>query len=174
MAASGGLAEVIRVRRALLTSCVGLALAMQPRTATSAEPLVATDTTTIVVTKPTVIAYLVIPEGAVDSLPDVAVLADDWNVAMSILGDSLEAHGIAFTLATHSRLTVRSAGRRDVVFELDRKPAAGYVYARPGETPCLRRGPAEVDEVVAVARVLADRRITTAARARALCGARRR
>lgn len=150
------------------------ALAMQSRAATPVEPLVVTDTTTIVITKPTVIAYLVIPKGAVDSLPDVAVLADDWNVAMSTLGDSLEANGIAFALVAESRLTVRSAGRRDVVFELDSKPAAGYVYARPGETPCLRRGPAEVDEVLAAARVLVNRRISPSARAHALCGARRR
>jgi len=149
-------------------------LAVDARAAAPAERHVVTDTTTIVITKPTVIAYLVIPKGAVDSLPDVAVLADDWNVAMSILGDSLEAHGIAFALVAESRLRVRSAGRRDVVFELDAKPAAGYVYARPGETPCLRRGPAEIDEVLAAARVLVNRRISPSARARALCGARRR
>ena len=160
--------------RRLSPALLMVALAMEGPAAPSVERFVATDTTTIVVTRPTVIAYLVIPEGAVDSQPDVAVLADDWNVAMATLGDSLEAHGIAFALVAESRLTVRSAGRRDVVFALDAKPAAGYVYARPGETPCLRRGPAEVDEVLAAARVLVNRRISPSARARALCGARRR
>jgi hypothetical protein len=115
---------------------------------------VTTDTTTIVVTKLTVVAYLVIPEGAVDSHPDLAVLADDWNVAMATLGDSLAAHGIAFALATGSHLRVRTAGRREFVFDLRAKPAAGYVYARPRTTPRLRRGPAELRAVLAAARAM--------------------
>ena len=137
---------------ALLASWPADALAAAARLASPAERPVAIDTTTIVVTKPTVIAYLVIPEGVVDSQPDVAVLADDWNVAMATLGDSLAAHGIAFALVTQSRLTVRSAASPGVVLNLAPKPAAGYVYARPGATPCLRRGAAEIAEVLAAAR----------------------
>jgi hypothetical protein len=150
----------------LLASCSGVALSVQSRAAKPAAPLIVGDTTTIVVPKPTVIAYLVIPEGAVDSQPDVAVLADDWNIAMSILGDSLEAHGIAFALVTESRLVVRSAGTADTVFDLAAGPAAGYVYARPGETPCVRRGAAELDDVLTAARMLVDPRVSAASRAR--------
>jgi hypothetical protein len=131
-----------------------LALAMQAHASTRPAHLGASDTTTVVVTKPTVIAYLVIPEGAVDSLPDVAVLADDWNVAMATLGDSLAAHRIAFALVTETHLRVRSAGRRDVVLRLDAQPAAGYVYARPGAPPRLRRGAKELHEVLAAAHQL--------------------
>jgi hypothetical protein len=131
-----------------------LVLAMPARAATPADRHFVVDTTTVVVTRPTVIAYLVIPDGAVDSNPDVAVLADDWNFAMATLGDSLEAHGIAFALVAQSHLIVRSPGRRDVLLRLDATPAAGYVYARPGRPPRLRRGAAELHEVLAVARAL--------------------
>ena len=127
------------------------------------------DTATIVVARPIVIAYLVIPEGAVDTSDDLAVLADDWNVAMATVGDSLEANGVAFALVTESRLRVRVAGRRDVVLALDDSVAAGYVFARPGSAPCVRRQPAELDDVLRAARTLARRGMTSDARARANC-----
>ncbi|HEX5832061.1 MAG TPA: hypothetical protein VFY16_13855, partial [Gemmatimonadaceae bacterium] len=47
------------------------------------------DTVQVTVTRATVLAFLVLAEEAVDSLPDLAVIADDWNYAMSILGDSV-------------------------------------------------------------------------------------
>lgn len=134
---------------------LGPVLAMPARGTVRAESHAPSDTTTVVVTKPTVIAYLVLSEAAVDSQPDVAVLADDWNVAMSTLGDSLEAHGIAFALVTQSHLRVQSAGRRAVVLRLDAEPAAGYVYVRPGVQPRLRRGAADLHDVLTAARALA-------------------
>jgi hypothetical protein len=127
------------------------------------------DTATVVVSRPTVIAYLVIPKGAVDTSADLAVLADDWNFAMATLGDSLEAHGIAFTIVTESRLRMRVTGQRDVVLALDDPTAAGYVLARPGSAPCVRRRPAEPDDVLRAARTLATRGMTTEARTRASC-----
>ncbi|MFL5618027.1 MAG: hypothetical protein ACJ79A_06465 [Gemmatimonadaceae bacterium] len=120
------------------------------------------DTATVVVTHPTVVAYLVVPTGAVDSSADLAVLADDWNVAMATLGDSLSAYGIRLALVTQPMLRMRLAGRRDVMFVLDEEPAAGYVFAQPGMAPCLRRGAAEVGDVL------------RAAGARAKCSARAR
>ena len=120
------------------------------------------DTATVVITRPTVVAYLVVPPGAVDSSADLAVLADDWNVAMATLGDSLAAHGVRLALVTQPMLRVRMARRRDVVLALDAQPAAGYVFVRPGVAPCVRRGAAEPDEVL------------RAARARARCSARAR
>jgi len=124
------------------------------------------DTATVVVTRPTVIAYLVMPKGAVDTSADLAVLADDWNVAMATLGDSLEAHGIGIALVTEARLRVRMTGRRDVQLALDDSSAAGYVFARPGSAPCVRRRPAELDDVLRAARTLAT---TSDARTRAHC-----
>jgi hypothetical protein len=135
----------------------------RPPTATLA------DTATIVVARPTVIAYLVIPKGAVDTSADLAVLADDWNVAMATVGDSLEAHGIAFALVTESWLRMRVAGRRDLVLALDDTTAAGYVFARPGSPPCVRRRPAELDDVLRAATTLARRGMTSDARTRANC-----
>lgn len=44
-------------------------------------------TATVVVARPSVIAYLVVPRAAVDTSADVAVLADDWNVATATVGD---------------------------------------------------------------------------------------
>jgi hypothetical protein len=132
------------------------------------------ETTTLVVSRPTVIAYLVVPAGAVDTSDSLAVLADDWNVAMATLGDSLAARGIFFALVTQARLRVRMAGRRDVLLALDVEPTAGYVYARPGMTPCVRRGALEIDEVLRATRALVDRRMSAEARTRAMCGARRR
>jgi hypothetical protein len=127
------------------------------------------DTTTVVVMRPTIIAYLVIPDGAVDTSADLAVLADDWNVAMATVGDSLESHGIAFTLVTKSRLRMRVAGWHDVLLALDDSTAAGYVFASPGSAPCVRRRPAELDEVLRAGRTLATRGMTSDARTRAQC-----
>ena len=132
------------------------------------------DTATVVVTRPMVIAYLVVPPGAVDSSADVAVLADDWNIAMATLGDSLAAHGVRLALVTDPLLRVRMAGRRDVVLALDGEPAAGYVYAQPGMMPCVRPGAAEPDDVLRAARALTGLGTASAARTRAGCGARAR
>jgi len=126
------------------------------------------------IVRPTIVAYLVVPAGAVDTSADLAVLADDWNVAMATLGDSLEARGIGFALATESRLRVRMPGRRDTVLALNAAPAAGYVFVRPGMTPCLRRGAAEPDEVLRTAGTLLGRRAPSEHARRALCGARSR
>ena len=131
----------------------------------------AADTATVHVIRPTVVAYLVIEPGAVDTSADLAVLADDWNVAMSTLGDSLQARGIGFALVTEARLRVRMAGRRDALFALNEAPAAGYVFIRPGMTPCVRRGAAELDEVLRTAHTLLGGRVPREAARRALCGA---
>jgi hypothetical protein len=134
----------------------------------------ATDTTTLEVAGPTVVAYLVIAAGAVDTSANLAVLADDWNVAMATLGDSLEARGVRFTLVTESRLRVRTPGRRDVVLTLNEEPAAGYVFVRPGMAPCLRRGAAEPDEVLRTASTLLGRQAPSEAARRAIRCARSR
>jgi len=138
------------------------ALVRAQTTGKTRPPIAHRDTATVVVSHPTVIAYLVVPAGAVDSSADLAVLADDWNVAMATLGDSLLAHGVRLALVTEPMLRVRTAGRRDTVLVLDVGLAAGYVFARPGISACLRRGAAEIDDVL------------RAVRARAGCGARAR
>ena len=144
-------------------------ISAQERSADPASNAGHTDTATVVVTRPTVIAYLVIPSGAVDTSADLAVLADDWNVAMATVGDSLASHGVGFALVTESRLRVRMTGRRDVVLALDDSTAAGYVFARPGSAPCVRRRPAELDDVMRAGRMLATREMTSDARTRANC-----
>ena len=106
----------------------------------------------VVVDEPTVVAYFVIPAGAVDTMPDLAVEADDWNVAMSSLGDSLQANGVAFAIVTDPTLTLAIRGRSDTTLKLGAFRSSGYVYARPGEPACQRPGAAEPDSVVAVAR----------------------
>jgi len=138
--------------------------------ATPRPPDAVAETARVVVTRPTVIAFLVVPPGAVDTLPDLAVLADDWNVAMATLGDSLEARGIAFALVTEPRLRIGSPGTSEVSFSLDEAPAVGYVFARPGEAPCIRRGPAELDAVLAAAGTFFGRATPPALRAREACG----
>ena len=132
------------------------------------------DTATVDVKRPTVVAYLVVPAGAVDTSADLAVLADDWNVAMATLGDSVEARGLGFTLVTESRLRVRTPGRRDVVLRLNEEPAAGYVFVRPGMAPCMQRGAAELEEVLRTARGLLGGRVPSEAARRAMCGTRSR
>ena len=174
MAAQGWVEDVSPMRCARRLALLALTFAVPARAATAAERHAVVDTVTIAVTKPTVVAYLVIPEGAVDSQPDVAVLADDWNVAMATLGDSLAAHGIGFALATESSLKVRTRGRRDVVIDLNAEPKAGYVFARPGTVPCVKRGPAEADEVLRVANALLGRRLPSQAARRTMCGVRSR
>jgi hypothetical protein len=106
----------------------------------------------VTVTKPTVIAYFVIPPGAVDTLADLAVEADDWNVSMATLGDSLEASGIALAMVTEPRVRVSVQGRPDTTLELGAFRASGYVFVRPGAPPCMRAGGADADSVKVMAR----------------------
>ena len=146
----------------------------RPSGARGAPGAAAADTATVNVIRPTVVAYLVVPAGAVDTSADLAVLADDWNVAMSTLGDSLEARGIRFMLVTEPRLRVQTPGQREVVLELNEEPAAGYVFARPGMAPCLRRGAAELDDVLRTASTLLGRQAPSEAARRAICGVRSR
>ena len=164
------------MRRVAWLALLSLTSLGTPRSsgADGASDVAASDTATVDVASPTVVAYLVIPAGAVDTSADLAVLADDWNVAMATLGDSLEARGIRFTLVTESRLRVRMPGRRDTVLALNEEPAAGYVFARPGMAPCLRRGAAELEDVLRTARTLLGRRASREAARRAICGARSR
>jgi hypothetical protein len=153
-----------------LVRCAYLAIVFAATRVTAQAPTVPADVAHVVVTRPTVIAFLVLPKGAVDTLPDLAVEADDWNYAMATLGDSLEAHGFASAMVTESRLRISSRGATDVVFSLDAPPAAGYVFARPGAPPCIRRAPAEPDVIVAAARAYFGRAGSRASRARVACG----
>jgi len=149
---------------------VAAAVACGTTTVPPRTPAGDADGDSLVVTRPIVVAYLVLPPGAVDTSEALAVAADDWNYAMATLGDSLEAHGIAFTLELAPRLRVVSPGAPARTFALDEEPAAGYVFARPGAPPCIRRGPADPDVVLAAARVLFGEDSSAAARARVACG----
>jgi hypothetical protein len=142
-----------------------IAVIAAARPATAQTPEIAH----VVVTRPTVIAFFVVPNGAVDTLPDLAVVTDDWNYAMATLGDSLEAHGFGLAMVTESRLRVSSRGSPDVVISLDAPPAAGYVFVRPGTPPCVRRTPGDPDVVVAVAREFFGGVGSRASRAPAAC-----
>ena len=113
----------------------------------------ASDPARVSVTGPTVIAYFVIPAGAVDTLPDLAVEADDWNVSMASLGDSLQASGIRFAMTTEPRIRVSVEGRADTTLSLGAFRASGYVFVGPRGIPlCVRPGGADPDSVKAVAR----------------------
>lgn len=107
------------------------------------------------VSRPTVVSFFIVPDGAVDTMPDLAVTADDWNYAMATLGDSLEAAGFAFALITGPRVRISGGHPRDTTVALGEPYSAGYVFVRPGEAPCMRRRPMDPDSVLAVARVLA-------------------
>ena len=157
--------------------CACLALVFTAARATAQAPTVPAEIAHVVVTRPTVIAYLVVPHGAVDTLPDLAVVADDWNYAMASLGDSLEALGVALAMVTQSRLRISSRGAPDVAYSLDAPPAAGYAFVRPGAPPCIRRTPAEPDVILTAARTFFGRtgsRASRARAARAACGPRAR
>jgi hypothetical protein len=154
----------------LQVRCACVALVVAATGATAQAPTVPAEVAHVVVTRPTVIAYLVVPKGAVDTLPDLAVVADDWNYAMATLGDSLEAHGVGLAMVTESRLRISSRGAPDVVYSLDAPPAAGYVLVRPGVPPCIRRTPAEPDVIVAAARAYFGKAGSRASRARVACG----
>ncbi len=108
--------------------------------------------TRIVVTRPTVAAYFIIPDGAVDTMPDLAVRADDWNYAMATVGDSLEANGFGFTLITEPSVRLTSNAGLDTTVALGESLSAGYVFVRPGQPPCVRRHPLNPDSVLAAAR----------------------
>lgn len=117
------------------------------------------DSTGLRITRPTVIAYLVIAPGEVDSNPDMAVVADDWNYAMSILGDTIEARGWAFTMAIDSVLVVRRPGRaKPDTLALGR---AGYVLVPMTGAPCVGGAPMDPEEVVAAATRFFTARATT-------------
>ena len=101
---------------------------------------------------PAVIAYFVIPPGAVDTVPNLAVEADDWNVAMATLGDSLQASGIGFRLTTNPSVRIDSTDASAPELALGERFTAGYVFVRPGEAPCVHRGALDQSDVLAIAR----------------------
>lgn len=110
------------------------------------------DTAHVTVTRPTVIAFFIVPPGAVDTLPDLAVEADDWNYAMATLRDSLEANRIDLAMVTQPVVRIDSAGARAIAMSLGAPLTAGYVFVRRGDAPCLRRGGVDQAELLATAR----------------------
>src|SRR5688500_7902295 len=77
-------------------------------------------------TRPRLIAYSIPPPASVDTMPNLAVEADDWNYAMAMLRDSLEASGVALALAVDGVVRIDSAGSRDIVMRLGPPLTAGY------------------------------------------------
>ena len=122
------------------------------KNATRGDSAVTVATTEIAVTRPTVVAYFIVPPGAVDTSRDLAVEADDWNVSMATLRDSLEATGITLAMVTQPNVRLRIAGRGDTTLALGAPGTAGYVFVRPNDAPCLRPGGADADSVKAAAR----------------------
>lgn len=152
---------MIRMARSFPGVCVAVVLACtkpdskpdRPSANTSAPLSTATgDTTHVTVTRPTVIAYFLIPPGAVDTMPNLAVEADDWNVSMATLSDSLEGSGIGFAMVTQPIAQIDSAAPQPVVLTLGAPLTAGYVFVRRGDAPCVRRGGMDQGDVLATAR----------------------
>jgi hypothetical protein len=115
-------------------------------------PTATGDTTHVTATRPTVIAYFLIPPGAVDTMPNLAVEADDWNVSMATLSDSLEASGIGFAMVTQPIAQIDSAAGQPVVLTLGVPLTAGYVFVRRGDPACVRHGGMDRADVLATAR----------------------
>jgi hypothetical protein len=111
----------------------------------------AADTTHLVVTRPTVIAWLVVAAGAVDTMPDLAVIADDWSYAMATLGDSLQARGLAFAMATGSYLHLAQAGAKPAIIPLGKLGDGGFVFVRRGMPPCVMRSGFAIEDALAMA-----------------------
>jgi hypothetical protein len=124
----------------------------------------------IPITGPTVIASFVVPPGAVDTMPDLAVEADDWNVAMATLRDSLEAGRIALAMTTMPAVQITAPGTKPIMVSLGPVFSAGYVFVRPGDAPCLRRGGVDQAELVATARRFFSRAPSPADTSSQRCG----
>ena len=114
----------------------------------SDDSSVAPEGPALTVTRPTVVAYLVVTPGAVDTQPELAVLADDWAYAMAALGDSVAARGFAFALHTDSTLVVRQSGRPPETLALG---AAGFVLIPAAGGACVGREAMEPDALLAAA-----------------------
>src|SRR4051812_31157930 len=96
--------SVIRSLMILSVAVLGCSRSdIKPDTAGAVNAIVLASGVTMrhVVTGPTVVAYFLVPAGAVDTMPNLAVEADDWNYAMAALRDSLEASRIALVIATN-------------------------------------------------------------------------
>lgn len=137
----------------VLASLVALLLAAAPALPAQVVPAVPAatprDSGVLDVARPTVVAYFIIPPGAVDTNPDLAVTADDWNYAMSILGDSVEARGFGFTMWIDPQMVVRRPGRaRTDTVALGK---VGYVFVPPTGAPCVGHGWMAEEELLAAA-----------------------
>jgi hypothetical protein len=125
----------------------------------SCRPAPEAAVTDVGITRPTVIAYFIVPPGAVDTSRDLAVEADDWNVSMATLRDSLDASGIGLAMTTQPNLRLRIAGKRDRTLILGTPGSAGYVFVAPDRGPCVRAGGADADWVMAAARAFAASKV---------------
>jgi hypothetical protein len=146
----------LSVRRTLNRAVAASVPAIQAFSACAPTPDVppAAETADLAINRPTVIAYFIVPNGAVDTMPDLAVSADDWNYAMATLGDSVEAAGFAFALMTRPNVRLVSERAPTRLVALGEPFTAGYAFVRPGEPPCVRRSPFDADSVLVVARAL--------------------
>jgi len=146
----------LSVRRTLDRAVAAAVIASQALSACAPTPDVppAAETAELAINRPTVIAYFIVPDGAVDTMPDLAVSADDWNYAMATLGDSVEAAGFTFALVTRPNVRLVSARVSGRLLTLGESFTGGYAFVRPGEPPCVRRSPLDPDSVLVVARAL--------------------
>jgi hypothetical protein len=124
----------------------------------------------IAITGPTVIAYFLVPPGAVDTMPNLAVEADDWNVAMATLRDSLDAGRIDLAMTTMPTVQIEAATATPTVLSLGPALSAGYVFVRPGDAPCVRRGGVDEAELLATARQFFTRPPSVADTSSQRCG----
>ena len=140
----------------LMLILVALAACRRSDRTTPGDRTLPADVAEVSVTRPTVIAYFVIPAGAVDTSRDLATEADDWNVGMAALRDSLESSGIALAMVTVPNARIHVSGKSDTTLALGAPGTAGYVFVRPDGARCVRPGGADADSVKVAARRFAS------------------
>ena len=153
---------------------IGLACSKPDRPSAARKAVVAelaaADTSAVAITGPTVVAYFLVPPGAVDTMPSLAVEADDWSYAMATLRDSLEASRIGLIIAVDPVLRIDSVTSRTVILPLGAPLTAGYVFVRRGEKPCLRPGAADQAVLLLLARQFFSRPVSVAESSSTRCG----
>ena len=133
---------------------LGLGFAVHHAVEAQHEQPCSAETSQVVVTGPTVIAFWLVPasDAVLEADPGLASALDDQQYLWAETRPQLEAAGIAAVDQPGRRFVVREPRRRWVFAAAPDSAATGYLLVEPGQEPQVLYGRHFPDEVLAATR----------------------